>query len=310
MERMVYVNGEIVPDGRAVVSVHDKGFVYGDAVFDTLRTFAGRPHRAEAHVARLYESLRYVRIPPPMTEPEMMAVLDRVIEANRPALPEGEDWWVTVRVSSGLAAMDGAPPPRAGPTVVVECVPLPLRARAGLFRDGVAMTLSHRPRIAPEALSPKAKTTNYMNMILAQREVEAIAPGTWALMPDARGNLAEGPGCNLFVVKGGRVATPGPDYILEGVTRAEAIDLCREIGLEIVECDLSLHAALNADEAFLTSTSLCICPVRAIDGAAFPGAVPGPVTRRLMEAYKARVGFDYEAQYLAHLGNAAARTGL
>ncbi|MEM8842624.1 MAG: aminotransferase class IV [Pseudomonadota bacterium] len=310
MERQVYINGEIVPDSAAKVSVHDKGFVYGDAVFDTMRTFGGAVFRAQEHIDRLYETLRYVRIDPGLDKPAMMAAVGRVIEANAPALRPGEDWWVTIRVTAGVIAMDGEMPGQTGATVVIECVPLPLRARASFFREGVPLAISHRPRVAPEALSPNAKTSNYMNMMLAQREVNAVAPGNWALMPDPNGNLAEGPGCNLFLVKDGKVLTPTTEYILAGVSRGEVISICDELGIPIIEQDISVHTAMTSDEAFLTSTSLCVCPVRSIDGADVPGQIPGPLTRRIMEAFAARAGFDFVSQYLAFEGAGAAQTGI
>lgn len=310
MERSAYINGRIVPESQATISIRDKGFVYGDAVFDTMRTFGGRIFRLEEHVDRLLETLRYVRIDPQLGRQELIDAVKQVLEVNAPVLRAGEDWWVSIRVSGGLLVLDGEEPDYPGPTVIVECYPLPLRARARFFREGVPLAISHRPRISPQALSPAAKTNNYMNMMLAQREVDAIAPGNWALMPDQNGNLAEGPGCNLFLVKNGRVVTPTKEHILAGVSRGEVISICEEIGIELIEQDISLHSAVTADEAFLTSTSLCACPVRTIDGVQMPGGVPGPVTQRIMEAFTARAGFDYVAQYLAFEGNAKASTGI
>ncbi len=309
-ERVAYVNGALIPESKAVISVHDKGFIYGDAIFDTLRTFGGKVFRMKEHIDRLFETLTYVRIDCGMTPDGMTDVVNRVVDVNAAALREGEDWWVTIRVSGGVMGFDGEPPLQEGPTVVVECVPLPLRARARFFTEGAPLAISHRPRIDPKALSPNAKTNNYMNMMLAQREIDAIAPGNWALMPDRNGNLAEGPGCNLFIVKNGTVITPTEEFILAGVSRAEVISICREKGIPVIERDVSVHAAMTADEAFLTSTSLCVCPVRSIDGHTFPGGAPGAVTQQLMDAFSERANYDYVAQYLRFLGNEEAKTGL
>ena len=310
IERRAYVNGEIVPESRAMVSIHDKGFVYGDAVFDTLRTFDGKLFRLEEHVDRLYESLRYVRIEPHLSKQDMKEIVSRVVAANERALRDDEDWWITIRVSAGVMAFDGEPLFQEEPTVVVDCVPLPLRSRARCFKEGVPLVITDRPRIDPQALNPNAKTNNYMNMMLAQREVDALAPGSWALMPDQNGNLAEGPGCNLFLVKNGTAVTPTTEYILAGISRAEVISICHDLGVPIIERNVSRPAAVTADEAFLTSTSLCACPVKSIDGVDLPSDIPGPVTKQVMDAFSERVGFDYVAQYLAFLSNAGSRIGL
>ena len=309
-ERTVYLNGSYLPESKALISVHDKGVVYADAVFDTLRTFNGKPFRLREHVDRLFQSLRYARIAMPHSREELGAIVEKVITDNEAVRPEQEDWWVTVRVTSGLRPFDGEPSHQEGPTIIVECVPLPLRARARFFVDGIALAVSQRQRIQPQALSPNTKSTNYLNMMLAQREIDAKAPGHWVLMPDQNGNLAEGPGSNLFIVSAGRVITPSTEFILAGVSRGEVIEICADLNIPLIESDISLHQALNADEAFLTSTSLCVCPVNSIEGITLPADIPGPVTQRIMDAFAQRAGFDFVGQYRTFLGNQSTSTGL
>ena len=307
-ERVVYLNGEIVPESRAAISFRDTGFVYGDAVFDTARTFGGKPFRLGDHIDRLYETLAYVRIDPGLTKTEMMSWTEEVVARNAPLLEPDQDYWVTQRVSRGVSPVDGEIPDRTGPTVLIECMPLPLKARASMFRDGIDAVVASQIRTPPTALSPAAKTNNYMNFMLAQREVGSFAAGAWAVLLDQNGNLCEGPGCNIFLIKDGVVSTPTPDFILCGVTRQVVIELCRDNGIELVERNLSLHDAAVADEAFFTSTSLCICPVRSLNGQNFP-AMPGPMTTRLTSLFADLAGFDFTAQYLANLGNQDTGTG-
>ncbi len=307
-ERCVYLNGTFVPESRALLSFRDSGFVYGDAVFDTARTFKGKLFCLKEHVDRLYESLAYTRIEIGLDRQEMMDATEEVVARNRALLGPNEDYWVSQRISNGVTALDGEPPIQDGPTVVIECTPLPLRARAAMFRDGIEAVIAPLKRVPPEALSPNAKINNYMNPMLAQREVTAIRPGAWALQMDMNGNLAEGVGCNVFFVKDGIVHTPKTDYILPGITRSVVLDLCRESGIEARETDISFHFATTASEAFFTSTSLCICPVRSLNGRTYLGHA-GPVAKRLMSAFAEQVGFDYVAQYLAHLRSGPTRTG-
>lgn len=309
-ERLAFVNGDIAPESAPLISIRDKGWVYGDAVFDTARTFGGDLFRLEAHVDRLYESLDYARIDPGMTKREMIAATEDIVARNLPLLGEGEDYWVTQRISSGLKFGDGEPASNQGATVVIDCAPLPLRARASFFVDGAPAAIPARRRVPPEALSPNVKSNNYLNMMIAQREVDATAPGAWALMLDRNGDIAEGPGCNYFVVKDGVVYTPPRDFVLAGISRQVTIELCARLGIECVEGTVQVQRAMTGEEAFFTSTSLCICPISTINGRAYPAAIPGPVTKRLMDAFAEEVGFDYVGQYLRFLGRGPTGSGI
>ncbi|MEQ8652145.1 MAG: aminotransferase class IV [Kiloniellales bacterium] len=310
MGLVAYVNGKLVPQQDATIHIHDRGFIFADGVFDTLRTFKGEIFRLDQHIDRLIDSLAYVRIDSGMSRQDWAEATEAVVAANRPHLPEGEDFWVTQRVTSGRHYFYAEPEEPTGPTIVIDCVPIPFRARAPYFDRGVDMVLAARRRIPPEALSPNAKTLNYLNVLLAQREVEATSPGAWALMADRNGNLAEGAGCNIFFVKDGVVYTPTSEFVLAGVSRAVTIELCAKLGLELREEDCSLHRGLTADEAFLTSTSLCIAPVKGLNGQDYPGSAPGPVTKRLMDAFAELAGMDYVGQYLRFLTNAPPNTGI
>lgn len=261
--------------------------------------------RAE-HIDRLYRSLAAVRLPEPMPKAGLPALTEELIARNEPALRSGEDWWVTPRITAGLRALAGEPVVQERPTVLIECTPLPLRAR--FFAEGIPAAMASRSRAPPGAVPAHAKTTNYLNMMLAQRELDELRPGAWAILPDMAGMLAEGAGCNIFVVKDGTVLTPADTVARPGVTRGVGIDLCRALGLPPCIGPVSPEVARSADEGFLTSTSLCLRPLRSFDDTALP--VPGPVTARLMAAFSERVGFDYVAQYLSFADGGAAHSGL
>ena len=299
-ERIAYFNGEFVPESHVLIPFRDRGFRFGDGVFDTARTVGGEIFRLKEHVDRLYRSLRYLRIEPPETPDEMSAATEEVVRHNLSLLPEGEDYWVFQNVSRGPDWVGDEPNLRRGPTVVVHVMPLPLRERAALFRDGIELMTSSFRRIAPDAQSPRAKMSSYINLILADMEVKSSNPKAWATMLDVEGRLNEGVGQNLFLVRGGELLTPRGAMVLEGVSRGVVLDLAAELGVPARESDLDLYDAYTSDEAFLSSTSLCICPVRSIDHRPLAeAAVPGPITRRLMDGYKRALGgFDFEAQYL------------
>lgn len=302
-ERICYFNGRYVPESEVRVPFRDSSWIYGDGAFDMTRSFGHRIFRLKEHIERFYRSLRYLRIDPGLSPEEMIAVSREVFERNRHLLGPNDDYWLAQRVSRGVRRVEGDNWDHYGPTVIVECMPLPLAQRAKLFRDGIKVITPSSRRTAPEALSPRAKTHNYLNLIVASQEVHALDPEAWAVLLDVNGNLAEGQGSNIFLVKDGELLTPRERFVLPGISRRTVIELARELGIPYREADLDLYDAYNADEAFLTSTSLCICPIRSINGVTIgdPARVWGPLTTRLKDAYVRLVDFDFVKQYLDRL---------
>ena len=298
-ERVAYVNGDILPESRATVSINDRGFLYGDAVFDTTRTFGHRIFKLRAHLDRLYQSLKYMRIDPGLSRDEMAEHTMRVLEANLPLLEADNDYWVSQRVTRGVRDTEGD----LSPTVVIECYPLPFAERATYYRDGLPVVVPSIRRTPPESMSPRAKVHNYINLIQGDLEVKAQNPKAHALLQDINGNLAEGMGSNIFVVRAGALLTPREQYVLAGISRETTIELAHELDITVAEGDVDLFDAYSADEVFVTSTSFCICPVSSINGSVIgDGSVPGPVTDRLQKAYSGLVGIDIVGQYLERLG--------
>ncbi len=296
-ERMAYINGKIVPESQATVSIRDRGFLQGDAVFDTTRTFGGKIFRLDEHLDRFYQSLKYMRIDPGIPKARMAELTMEVLNANLPLLGEKDDFWVSQRVTRGVN-VDGV----NVPTVIIECAPLPFKARAAYYRDGMPVIVPSVRRTPPEAHSPRAKVHNYVNLIQADLEVKAQNPQGWPILLDMNGNLAEGPGSNIFVVKDGTLITPREQMILSGISRRVAIELAQELGITVQETDIDLFDAYTADEAFVTSTSFCICPVSSFNGSPVgDGGVPGPMTDRLTRAYSGLVSIDVVDQYLSRL---------
>ncbi len=299
-QNVVFFNGELKPESEVGIPIRDRGYIYGDAVFDATRTFNGRPFRLREHIGRLYHSLRYVRIDPRMDPAEMERWSLEVVNHNYPLLPPGQDMWVMQRISRGVEAIE--PGADMAPTVLIESHAIPFARRATLYRDGASVITPSTPRIPPRFLSPRAKTHNYLNLVLGELEAQRTDANAWPVLLDESGNLTEGRGSNIFLVRDGVMATPRGQFVLEGITRGAVLGLAAGLNLPVAERDLDLYDAYTADEAFLTSTSLCICPVSSVNGASIgDGRVPGPVTRRLMSAFSDLAGMDYEAQYLAHL---------
>ena len=295
-EQIAYVNGNILPESQASVSINDRGFIFGDAVFDTARTFNGKLFFLEDHVDRLFDSCKYLDIDPVLSKTQIISITKEVLSKNISFLEKNEDFWVTQRVTRGLRSGDSED--KNNPTIVVSCRKIIFRKRAAYFVKGIPLQVSSVRRTSPSAISPRAKTHNYLNMVLAENEVGKQASGSWAVLLDERGNLCEGLGCNLFLVKNGILFTPSDIYTLAGITRKIVIDLAKKEKIEVIEKDLDLYDAMTADEIFLTSTSLCICPAISFNGITIgEGKIPGPLTTQLQYLFKKQIDMDFIAQY-------------
>ncbi|MGI9475625.1 MAG: aminotransferase class IV [Hyphomicrobiaceae bacterium] len=301
-ERVAWFNGSFMPENQVKIPFRDLSWVYGDGCFDMTRSFNHKLFKVKEHVDRLYRSLKYLRIDPGLGPERMTALTEELFERNRHLLGGEDDYWVGQRISRGVKEVPGDNLDYHGPNVVLECVPLPLVQRAKLFKEGIRVVVPAHRRTPPESITPRAKTHNYLNMIVANQEVQSSDPEAWAVLLDTNGNLAEGMGSNIFTVRDGALLTPREKFVLPGISRQTVIDLAREAGIPVTETDIDLYDSYTADEMFLTSTSLCICPVTRINGIEIgpEGQVWGPVTKQLAAAYSRFVDYDFVGQYLKH----------
>ena len=199
---MAWFNGEFMPEREVRIPFRDSSWVYGDGCFDMTRSFGHRLFKVKEHVDRLYRSLKYLRIDPGFGPQKMCAMTEDVFERNRHLLGPDDDYWVGQRISRGVKEAPGDNIDYHGPNVVLECTPLPFAQRAKLFKDGIKVVVPSHRRVPPDSLTPRAKTHNYLNLIVADQEVQSIDPEAWAVLLDVNGNLAEGLGSNIFIVRG------------------------------------------------------------------------------------------------------------
>lgn len=279
-ERMVYLDGQWVEAERAQVSVFDHGLLYGDGVFEGIRAYGGRVFALDAHVRRLYESAHSILLDIGMPEREMAERIDESVRRNGLT-----DAYIRVVVSRGKGDLGLDPRKCERATVIIIADAIALYPPS-LYENGLrAITVSIR-RTAVDALSPRVKSLNYLNNVLAKEQ--AIAAGVAeAILLGPEGYPIEATGENLFIVRRGRVITP-PVYlgVLEGITRATVLDLARAQGRETAEEPFTLHDLYVADECFLTGTAAEIVPVVEVDGRRVADGRPGTVTRALIEAYR------------------------
>jgi branched-chain amino acid aminotransferase len=305
-EMTIFLNGAFVPESAAKVSVLDSGFNAGDGVYDVTRSFGHKPFRLREHTARLFRSLRYTRIDCGISPQEMEKITLEILERNKPLMGKDDDvalWQVVsrgVRSSRGNRAAGNA-------TVTVYGIVIGFEEFARQYIEGAKLIIPSTRRIPPQCLEPKAKITNKMNHNMAIFEAKQADPRAIPLMLDLDGNISESNAHNFFLVMGGKLCTPSNKNVLDGITKDAIFSLAANLGIEVLDGNFTPYDAYNAEEAFLASTSPTILPVQSINGVRPTADIPGPVTRRLIQAWSDMVGVDIVAQALSHLDAAEAQ---
>ncbi|MEE8302537.1 MAG: aminotransferase class IV [Candidatus Tectomicrobia bacterium] len=294
-EPTIYLNGDFVPASEAKISVFDRGFRLGDAVFDTTRTFRHRPYKLREHLERLYRSLHVIRLDIGMSFEELEAITLQVVERNRPRWAENDDVWIHQVISRGPLRTSGSP------TVVVMTEPLPFASFARFHKLGVSLVTPGIRHTPPQCVEPRVKTVSRLNLILAELEAQQADADAYALLLDLDGNITEYTSGNFFIVRQGCLVTPLERSSLGGISRETVLEFAAELGIPTREADITPYDACTADEAFISSTSKCILPVGRLNGISIGKQIPGPVTQRLLDTWSARVEVDIVGQALSHL---------
>jgi branched-chain amino acid aminotransferase len=276
----IHLNGRLVPEEEARVSVFDRGFLYGDGVFESMRAVGGVVFRRERHLERLLRSADGIGLDLKAAGPALAAAPGEVLEANRLS-----DARIRLTVTRGTGRPGDYVEALGPPTVVVSAAPFQ-RLGESLYASGVRVMIPRRRQIPPDSLDPAIKSISRLGSVLARRE--ARDRGAFeAVLLDGGGHLTEGTASNVFLVVMGRLLTPpAPAGGLPGITREAVVELARAAAIEVSEERLPAGLVAEAQEAFLTNTSWEILPVVQVDERRIGEGVPGPVTRDLLAAYR------------------------
>jgi len=279
MALKVYINGKLYDKDDAKISVYDHGLLYGDGVFEGIRSYSGKVFRLREHLDRLWNSAKAIWLEIPMTKDAMAQAIQDTLAANGIA-----DGYIRVVVTRGVGTL-GLDPNRCSHPQVIIITDLISLYPEDFYRNGLEIITVSTTRNHPAALNPRIKSLNYLNNILAK--IEGLQAGCIeALMLNHKGEVAECTGDNIFVVRNGKIATPPIDAgILEGITRDAVIGLARQSGIEVAEIPLTRHDIYIADECFLTGTAAEVVPVVKVDSRTIGDGKPGPITRDLMDQF-------------------------
>lgn len=281
MSFKVFIDGRLYEKADAKISVYDHGLLYGDGVFEGLRSYHGKVFRLKEHLDRLWDSAKAIWLEIPMTREAMAKAIQETLDTNGI-----KDGYIRLVVTRGAGTLGLDPNRTSQPQVIIITDHITLYPEE-LYRKGLEIVTVSVMRNHPAALSPRIKSLNYLNNILAK--IEGLQAGcVEALMLNVKGEIAECTGDNVFLVRGGVLLTPSVEAgILEGITRQAVIELARQSGREVRELPLTKHDVYIADECFLTGTAAEVVPVVKVDSRKIGDGTPGPVTRDLMERFHA-----------------------
>jgi branched-subunit amino acid aminotransferase/4-amino-4-deoxychorismate lyase len=300
-EPLVYLNGCMLPASRAHLKIYDAGVVMGATVTEQARTFHQRLYKLGEHLDRLFCSLRCASLDIDLSKADLAAISRELVAHHSGLLAGTAELGLIQFVTAGeytAYAASTDPPPHPGPTVCVHTFPLPFERWARSLQTGAHLVTPSIRHVPPQCYDPKMKYRSRMHFYLADKEAQRVDPAATALLLDLHGNVTETAAANLLIMERGTLVSPPVVHILSGISRATLIDLAGKLGIPFCERALQVCDTQNADEAFLTSTPYCLMPVTKVNGTAIGNGQPGPVFRRLMQAWSEEVGLDIERQIL------------
>src|SRR5712691_7242585 len=251
-EALVYLNGALIPASQASLKIYDAGIVLGATVTEMTRTFRHQPFRLDDHVARLFRSLKYVRLDIGMSQEQLIAA-SRDLLANNTKLIDADDelgliHFVTAGEYGLYVAIPGTPL-RSGPTVCMHTFPLPFALWAERMKNGAHLVTPSIRHVPPQCCDPKMKYRSRMHYYLADQEAHLVDPDAMALLLDLDGNVTETSGANFLIVENGKIISPTLRNTLPGISRQTVIELAAELGIDFVVRDIQVFDVVNADEA-------------------------------------------------------------
>ena len=280
MNLKIYIDGNFYDQSEAKVSVFDHGLLYGDGVFEGIRFYHDRVFRLDEHIDRLWDSAKAIALEIPMSRSEVIAAALETIRQN-----DLHDGYIRLLITRGVGSLGLSPDSCRRPSVIIIAATITLYPEE-LYRKGLTMVTCATRRISPAALSPRIKSMNYLNNILAKIEAQE-AGAAEGLMLNEQGYVAECTGDNLFIVKGDQIWTPPLNAgLLKGVTREVVFELVEKAQLRIQERELTRYDVYTADECFLTGTAAEVIPAVQLDRRLIGNGQPGPVTLQLIELFR------------------------
>lgn len=300
MTRKAYQNGAWIPEEDAKVSIWNRGFTLGDAVYEAVRTFNMRLFKNREHVERLFRSMKVTRMDIGMTPAELERITEELVEMNRATVEDDGELFVYTYVSRG----PGTHPLKSGPCELhIACKEIEFKGFAKYYDSGVHLVVPSTRRQPPQVWDAKVKSTSRFTHTLADIEAYQVDPEAYCLMLDLDGNVSENRSANFCLIRDGEIHAPNTTGRIQGISELAIKEVAARLGIPFVERDLQLYDVYNCDEAFLCSTSWLMAPASRLMGEPIGvEAIPGPVFSALAQGLSEMTGVDFITQAKRHAG--------
>ena len=300
-QRLVYFNGEYIPESQAKVSIYDSSLMFGDMVFEMTRSFNKKQFKLKEHIDRLLLGLKILRIKINVGANELERICLKTMEVNDPYFSNDDEHRLMIDITRGpLDIYKKVTDIHNGSNIIIADFPLrwTVSNMGHLFTDGINAVIPNQRAIPSRLLDPKIKNRSRLHYLMANIEVSRFrGKDNWAILLDDDGFVCEGTGDNVFIVKNQTVYTPEGRNILRGISRGYVInELCRELGIRCIEKNLEPFDFFEADEAFMTGTPFCMLPVTTLDGIKIGNGLPGSTFAKLLNKWSENVGVNIKEQ--------------
>jgi len=300
-QRLVYFNGELIPEKEAKISIYDSALMFGDMVFEMTRSFNKKQFKLKEHIKRLYSGIKILRIPIDISPEELENACYATIEANNHLFNEDDEHRLMIDISRGLLSIyEGIDGINSGPNIIIADFPLrwTVRNMGQLFDNGINAVITSQRAIPSYLLDPKIKNRSRIHYLMANIEASQIeGSNNWALMLDLEGHITEGSGDNFFIIENNKVISPEPRNMLRGISRDYVMNtLCPELGIEVIEKNIDAYDVYNAEEAFMTGTPFCMLPVTSLNGNKIGSGEVGPIFNKILKKWSLNTKVDISAQ--------------
>ena len=295
------MNGKLIPETEAKLSIYDSALMYGDMVFEMTRSFNKKQFKIRDHIDRLYVGLKILRIPITLTKEEMELHCYETIEANEHLFNDDDEHRLMIDVSRGLLGIyQGIEGLHKGANIIIADFPLrwTVSNMGHLFEKGINAVIPSQRAMSASLMDPKIKNRSRLFYLMANIEASQFeGEDNWALLLDTDGFISEGTGDNFFIIKDNVVITPEGRNILRGISRDYVMNtLCKQLKIKVIEKNIEPYDVYTADEAFMTGTPFCMLPVTSLNGLIIGNGKVGSIFNSILNKWSKNTGIDIKAQ--------------
>tara|TARA_Y100000589_G_scaffold138217_1_gene132267 strand:+ start:543 stop:1538 length:996 start_codon:yes stop_codon:yes gene_type:complete len=299
--RLVYMNGDFVPESEAKISIYDSALMFGDMVFEMTRSFNKKQFKLDEHIERLLVGLKILRINIDMNHQDLVSACYETIERNEHLFKNDDEHRLMIDISRGLLGIyQGINNVNKGPNIIIADFPLKwtVKGMGKLFDKGINAVITSQRAIPSRHLDPKIKNRSRLFYLMANIEASQFeGDNNWALLLDDDGFITEGTGDNFFIVKNNSLYTPEGRNILRGISRNYVMEeVANKLGIEVIEKNIEPYDVYTADEAFMTGTPFCMLPVTSLNGIKIGNGKVSTKFKLILNKWSENVGIDIEQQ--------------